>query len=125
MSLVPFSAEHLDRFPAWIDTKEFCRCHRAPTSRSGSLRLDSNRQGITIPGLRGRGIGTTALVRLVEYLFSRLDTHRVQARVLEDDPWALARVRRARFREESQMRGVFRVGGRHIDAFIFDLLRQE
>lgn len=80
---------------------------------------------LIFPEHRGRGIGTVAQRKLVEYLFATSTTHRVWAWTGTDNLAEQKALDRCGFVREGMVRqAVFR-GGEWHDSFIYGLLRHE
>jgi RimJ/RimL family protein N-acetyltransferase len=77
------------------------------------------------PEYRGRGIGTEAQRRLVEYLFRTTPVHRLQAGTEVDNIAEQRALERVGFRREGVTRGAAFRAGRWRDGVMYGLLRDD
>lgn len=73
----------------------------------------------------GRGLGTEAVRRVVEFAFEELDLHRLEADVDPRNAASRRILSRLGFREEGLLRERYLLGGQPQDAIFLGLLRQD
>lgn len=92
----------------------------------GSLNFDEADIGYWV-GTRheGRGIASAACRLLIEWLFEERDMHRITIRAALENRRSRAVAERLGFTPEGVLRGSLLLGGRHVDAALYSLLRPE
>ena len=87
---------------------------------------DNYEIGIALfPEYRGRGIGTVAQRRLVDYLFSTTTAYRIQAGTEVDNVAEQRALERAGFRREGVLRGLYFRAGSWRNSVMYGLLRDD
>lgn len=82
--------------------------------------------GFTVaPAQQGGGIGTEAVIALLDHLFGMLDKHRVSASVDPRNVPSIALLRCVGFREEAHFRESLWFKGEWVDDMVFAMLRSE
>jgi len=74
---------------------------------------------------RGLGIGSIALYRLMEYVFDKMNFHKMYTSVLENNPDALNLYKKFGFKEEGRLRKHILRDGKYIDVFLIGILKEE
>jgi diamine N-acetyltransferase len=88
---------------------------------SGTIRL-----GIAIAqDHQGRGLGTEAVDLALSYVFRDLGVRKAWLDVLADNPQAIASYRKSGFIEEGRLRVHYWHDGKHRDAIVMGILRDE
>lgn len=78
-----------------------------------------------LPAARGRGVGNTVTLLLVEYLFATTEVDRIEAGTDLDNVPARRTLERAGFRAEGVIRGAQVRGGKRRDMVLYGLLRSD
>jgi RimJ/RimL family protein N-acetyltransferase len=74
---------------------------------------------------RGRGHGTEAVMRLLDFAFRDLNLHRVSLQVFADNAAAIRAYEKAGFTREGVLRAAAHVDGRYVDIVCMSVLRHE
>ena len=74
---------------------------------------------------RGLGIGSISLYRLMEYVFDKMDFHKMYTSVLENNPDALNLYKKFGFKEEGRLRKHILKDEKYIDVFLIGILKEE
>jgi RimJ/RimL family protein N-acetyltransferase len=92
-----------------------------PSSRSACPAF-----GIALlPTFRGIGLGTEAQMRMVDFLFTAFDVHRVQTDTASDNLAEQRSLEKAGLRREGVVREAEYRNGRYYDHILFSILRHE
>ena len=78
-----------------------------------------------MPSRWGQGLAREAVTAVLAFAFNTLDLHRVEAFTLPSNSRAVALLKRMGFQQEGHLRQRYHVGGTHVDALAFGLLRSE
>jgi RimJ/RimL family protein N-acetyltransferase len=78
-----------------------------------------------VPEARGRGVGTAAIVRLVDFGFGRLNLRRVHLQAIASNAAALRAYEKAGFVHEGRLRDHAWVRGAYEDIVVMGALRSE
>ena len=78
-----------------------------------------------LPEARGRGIGTAAIVRMVEFAFVRCNLRRVHLQAIASNAGAIRAYEKAGFRVEGRLREHAWVRGGYEDIVVMGILRSE
>jgi RimJ/RimL family protein N-acetyltransferase len=97
------------------------RAVRAGGPEGGCLEIGA----MVFPEYRGRGLGTAAQRRLVDYLFATTLANRLQAVTDIENLGERRALERAGFRREGTMRGLAFLGGRWRDCVLYARLRSD
>jgi UDP-4-amino-4,6-dideoxy-N-acetyl-beta-L-altrosamine N-acetyltransferase len=74
---------------------------------------------------RGLGIGSITLYRLMEYVFDKIDFHKMYTSVLENNLDALNLYKKFGFKEEGRLRKHILRDGKYIDVSLIGILNEE
>jgi UDP-4-amino-4,6-dideoxy-N-acetyl-beta-L-altrosamine N-acetyltransferase len=74
---------------------------------------------------RGLGIGSISLYRLMEYVFDKMNFHKMYTSVLENNPDALNLYKKFGFKEEGRLRKHILRDGKYIDVSLIGILNEE
>jgi RimJ/RimL family protein N-acetyltransferase len=77
------------------------------------------------PEMRGRGVGSTAQSRLVDYLFATTPAHRIWAGTEVENIAEQGALERCGFRQEGLLRGHHFRDGQWRDSYIYGLIRSD
>jgi hypothetical protein len=74
---------------------------------------------------RGLGIGSISLWRLMEYVFDKMNFHKMYTSVLENNSDALNLYKKFGFKEEGRLRKHIFKEGKYIDVILIGILKEE
>jgi [ribosomal protein S5]-alanine N-acetyltransferase len=113
------------RFWAVTDAKTD-RCFGMVNYHDGHMRHKRVAIGYIIdPALHQKGVATEAVSAMLDFCFSELHLHRVQAFIHPDNIASRKLAEKLRFRSEGLLRGNLRVGGSWRDEMLFALLETD
>jgi len=78
-----------------------------------------------VPSERGKGYGTEAIQMIVDYLFLKKDSVRIQAPAATENIASQKALEQAGFSREGLMRKSGYAKGKYIDQFLYSILREE
>jgi [ribosomal protein S5]-alanine N-acetyltransferase len=90
---------------------------RSPSSLETGIAL--------LPEFRGRGYGSAAQMKLVDYLFAYTPVHRIQAVTAHGNVAEQRSLEKAGFRRDGVLREVGMLGGQWVDAVVYSILRDD
>ena len=74
---------------------------------------------------RGKGLGFEAIKVLQEFVFNRLNMHRLQIKVHSDNTRGHRCYLKSGFKEEGRLRQNFYINGKYLDTIILSILKSE
>lgn len=152
--VVEYNRERLSRWMPWVpdarseyDIREFVRGSMERFGDGAAIDLGLLEDGRVIGGLgasigrlaydeadigywisapaEGRGIVTEAASRLIDWLFTERDMHRITIRAAVENSRSRSVAERLGFTYEGVLRELLRLEDAHVDAALYSLLRHE
>ena len=96
--------------------------HGAIDRRNNALRIG---RVLIDPALRGRGLGAAMMRAAVDLAFEKLDMHRVELGVFENNPGAIACYERVGFTREGLVRDWFKADEGYWNMIVMSILEPE
>jgi len=75
--------------------------------------------------VRGKGIGSVALYKLIEYVFEKMNFDKMKTMVLENNFVALKLYEKFGFKREGKLKEKLVRDGKQIDVFLMELLKED
>jgi len=75
--------------------------------------------------VRGKGIGSASLYKLMEYVFDEMNFNEMHTKVLENNPKAMRLYEKFGFKSEGKLEEKIVRDGKHINVFLFGILNKE
>lgn len=89
------------------------------------LRCANFRIGLFHPAERGRGIGSWAIEKTMEFAFEEIHLHRVELDVFSFNPRAIRAYEKAGFKREGVLRDAVKDGEKYADDILMAILEEE